>query len=61
MSGYLQRFLADDRGCLVAQDWILVGTILLLGSALCLMAWQRSLEPPLPSALPVRVTSVDSR
>jgi hypothetical protein len=48
----LRRFLADDAGHLVAQTWMLVGTVLLLGSALSLIAWQRYLDDPLPTARP---------
>jgi len=47
------RFFADDAGHATAEAWLVVGSVLLLGSALTLLAWQRYLDDQLPTARPV--------
>lgn len=49
------RFLADDAGHAAAETWLVVGSVLLLGSALTLLAWQRYLDEQLPTARPIPV------
>jgi len=49
MFNALRRFLADDDGYLVAQDWAILATVLLLGSVLALAAARNALDNTSPT------------
>jgi hypothetical protein len=55
----LKRFLANEDGYMVAQDWAILASILLLGSVLALLAAPQPEDPVVLPPVPAQVAPAE--